>query len=635
MLSPERWRLRESRVRRESTRTCSNTAWSRAYALSTERAFLQRGQVLLLSLVVLIGIGGALFVSGASREVTRVTDADGRTRAVLERAREALTAYAVAHVTHPASLPCPDTDDDGIADGAASCVSYIGRLPWRTLGAGDLRDEAGERLWYAVSENFRDDPAVQINSDTKGNRTVYSGGKSTIATSEAAAVIFAPGPALPGQVRDGSLVQCLSPLTGSVRRDRCAANYLERDTATGAAWNNASASGPYMRARSSMEFNDRLLVVRTNDFIPLVERRLARELRELLREYHAASDIPSGCDCFPWPDTSGSGASNPSANRGRVPVKAAAPHHWMRKVADITQGNPAVVTTTVDHGYTTGQTVYLADIAGMTQLNDTAVTVTVIDATRFSIDKDSTTYSAYTSGGRAWSAVGSPAAPVKTPALPPYFVANNWASTMYYTVARTSLESSGAACTTCTASSTLAIDGASGYALVLITPGPVAAGQTRTRWAHYLDDAPNRDIDRVTSGGAAADPAADDAYVRPPAVCAAGQCPATVDGVTRCVASSMTCPRNVTAPARDRLYLITATGSYAQCQASAAALLSNAPCHTKGTNVKPACKQAADNLLQAGCSCAPAGTVMITPPCRNTLNPGACQAAVAMLKGCT
>jgi hypothetical protein len=276
----------------------------------------------------------------------------------------------------------------------------------------------------------------------------------------------------------------------------------------------------------------------------------------------------------------------------------------------------------------------MSDIAGMTQLNDTAVTATVVDATRFSIGMDTTGYGAYTSGGRVWSAVGNPPAPVRTPELPQYFVSNNWASTLYYTVAKTSLQNSGTACTTCSANPTLSVEGASGYAIVLITPGPAAPGQTRTTWEHYIDDAENRDASPQAAGqGAAADPLANDQYVAPPRACASGQCPAAINGVTRCVASSLSCPRNVTQPARDRLYFITAVAPYVQCQPSAAALLANAPCHTKGTNVKPACKQAVENL--AGCTCAAAAEAMVTPPCRNTLNPPACQAAVAALNACT
>ena len=54
----------------------------------------------------------------------------------LEQARDALVSYAVGHTFRPGSMPCPDTDDDGVMESfvAGECPSYIGRLPWRTLG---------------------------------------------------------------------------------------------------------------------------------------------------------------------------------------------------------------------------------------------------------------------------------------------------------------------------------------------------------------------------------------------------------------------------------------------------------------------------------------------------------------------
>ncbi len=71
----------------------------------------------------------------------------------------------------PADLPCPDLDNDGEAETA--CASNInmrlGRLPWKTLGTEDLRDGAGERLWYAVSNPYKNNPRqLPMNSQTAG-----------------------------------------------------------------------------------------------------------------------------------------------------------------------------------------------------------------------------------------------------------------------------------------------------------------------------------------------------------------------------------------------------------------------------------------------------------------------------------
>lgn len=74
---------------------------------------------------------------------------------------------------------------------------------------------------------------------------------------------------------------------------------------------------------------------------------------------------------------------------------------WTAAIENITQANPAVVTIT-GHGRSTGDIIYLADIEGMTELNDAAYTITVIDVDNFSLDGvDSTGFSAYTNGGTA------------------------------------------------------------------------------------------------------------------------------------------------------------------------------------------------------------------------------------------
>ena len=76
------------------------------------------------------------------------------------------------------------------------------------------------------------------------------------------------------------------------------------------------------------------------------------------------------------------------------------------EVSGITQANPAQVTTTQEHGLTTGDLVTLQDVEGMTEVNDIATgtwrpfQVTVVDATNFTLDDiDSSGYGAYTTNG--------------------------------------------------------------------------------------------------------------------------------------------------------------------------------------------------------------------------------------------
>lgn len=76
-------------------------------------------------------------------------------------------------------------------------------------------------------------------------------------------------------------------------------------------------------------------------------------------------------------------------------------------IQNITQGNPCQVSTTTNHGYSTGDLVYLSGIVGMTELNGRFATVTVVDPDTISLDGiDSNTFTAYDSAGtveRAYS----------------------------------------------------------------------------------------------------------------------------------------------------------------------------------------------------------------------------------------
>ena len=68
-------------------------------------------------------------------------------------------------------------------------------------------------------------------------------------------------------------------------------------------------------------------------------------------------------------------------------------------ISAITQASPAVVTIGSTANMTTGETVTIAGVVGMVEV-DGVYTVTVIDATTFSLDGiDSTGFTAYTSGG--------------------------------------------------------------------------------------------------------------------------------------------------------------------------------------------------------------------------------------------
>lgn len=243
----------------------------------------QRGAALLVMLVIMIIGVAAILVSslnGSSLQIAR----DKTTAAALAQAKEALIGRAVADLTSPGSLPCPDTNDDGSAEllSGNDCPSYIGRLPWKTLGLPDLRDGSGERLWYALSPNFRDDNSNPINSNSVGTLVVYDNSGVTLLTppsSEAIAIVFAPGDIVASQQRDAA-------------NQNSPQNYLDLGPNSR---NNAIAAGPFIAADKTNFFNDRLMIIRTGDLIPTVEMRIAREAKSCLDNYAVSS-----AGKYPW-----------------------------------------------------------------------------------------------------------------------------------------------------------------------------------------------------------------------------------------------------------------------------------------------------------------------------------------------
>lgn len=280
----------------------------------------QRGAALMIMLVILV-MGAATFLVSSLNSSTLQIGRDKITADALAQAKEALIAYAVSSenaggiTARPGNFPCPDTDAPGATgygDEQGSCSTgggtTIGRLPWKTLGIPELADADGEPLWYAVSDNFRKSVS-RINSDTRGTLLVYDRDGSTLLTppgNEAVAVVFAPGKIVGNQQR-------------STASDKTTpSNYL--DAANGL--NNATAGGPFIAADKSDFFNDRLMIIRTRDFIPIIEKRVAKELKAILENYRTANGV------YPYPAPFSSCSSSSTCDsdtnicRGRLPYTA-------------------------------------------------------------------------------------------------------------------------------------------------------------------------------------------------------------------------------------------------------------------------------------------------------------------------
>ncbi len=166
----------------------------------------QRGRLLLITLPLLCALGLGIWLPLRHNP----SAAEQRALHALYRAKEALIARAVSDLNRPGSLPCPDFATDSAAlknipgDGKADnltrnlCPSQVGWLPWITLDLPELQDESGNRLWYALHPDFRDDDnAPPINDRTQASLRLNQ-------ETGIAALIIAPGAALSGQSRQPS-----------------------------------------------------------------------------------------------------------------------------------------------------------------------------------------------------------------------------------------------------------------------------------------------------------------------------------------------------------------------------------------------------------------------------------------------
>ena len=306
----------------------------------------QRGAVLLTALTMTLLAGASVLLAALdTAAAVRAREASATARALAD-ARQALIGWSIGaglagsgeeHV--PGVLPFPDRNaDSGGYDGEADCVTsglsdrhLIGRLAWagetspcpvRPLGV-DIRDGSGEALWYAVSRNLVNHrggggPDRPINPGLLDGppaypwlRLVDASGAVLLGSDggplEVAAVIIAPGPALPGQTRTGSAPD--------------PSHYLDAVTVNGTTYDNADSDGcrdavagarahtdcpassgeefilyPDSRDTSteSDSFNDRIAWVTAEELLRAAEARALGAMAVVLERYR------SRYGAYPW-----------------------------------------------------------------------------------------------------------------------------------------------------------------------------------------------------------------------------------------------------------------------------------------------------------------------------------------------
>ena len=237
----------------------------------------QSGIVLVAFLLLLLTGASFVFLRGLNAAATQ-SYRDAQTASALADAKAALIGRAAADDNRPGSLPCPDTDNDGSAElfSGTVCPAYIGRLPWRTLRLSDIRDGSDERLWYVLSPAYRDHLSAQpINSDTLGTLNV----SGSVTANNVLAIIIAPGITLGGQERNSANMNNVL-------------HYLEES--------NSDGDNDFVVAIVNETFNDQLTVLTGDSLLPMVERRVAGELRNVLNNYFANSSATPSARYYPY-----------------------------------------------------------------------------------------------------------------------------------------------------------------------------------------------------------------------------------------------------------------------------------------------------------------------------------------------
>lgn len=234
-----------------------------------------RGFVLMAALLLLGLVSMAVLLSSLS-STEAATQQALRTQLALKEAKEAVLGYILldgptGETLKPGSIPCPDRDNDndsGQYDYAfGNCIGsvYIYRFPGKDFRTGELRDSANEKLWYAISPEFRAGSTKALNSLTPTNLTIDGQG-------EYVAIVLAPGAPLAGQTR-----------TDSATRE----NYLESSNASGTfqfVTTKALEEGETAE-QAKTKFNDRLIGITKKEWEDAIVRRVASEVLKKLTTF--------------------------------------------------------------------------------------------------------------------------------------------------------------------------------------------------------------------------------------------------------------------------------------------------------------------------------------------------------------
>ena len=263
----------------------------------------QRGTALILA----VGLLGLLALATLSHALSTPPGVDETlaTERALARARDALVGFAAlgnstgSQANSPGALPCPDLDNDGVAD-QLNCAGHVGRLPWRTLGLGRTTDGSNECLWYARSPTFSN----HIQTSTRGTSPerpplnpatpgeIVEVGSTGPTGRLLAATIFAPGYALAGQLRGAA-----DPVSGCRGGD--VGQFLENADVAGVDHAHTGGLTAVSRPPDS-GFNDRVIALDTARLFATAGMRVLAELRPPTGESGDGSRNVDGTPVAAW-----------------------------------------------------------------------------------------------------------------------------------------------------------------------------------------------------------------------------------------------------------------------------------------------------------------------------------------------
>ena len=253
----------------------------------------QSGAVLIIFMLGFVLFVATVFLTGVDK-TSQMLKKQNKTQRSLASAKELLINFALLSDQQIASpgigyLPCPDANGDGLSNAPCGAAgdSVEGWLPWQTLGGKSLKDGDAVCLRYAVSGNYKINPALPLVKgppSTEGHFVVHDQNNTVllgaVSTEYGLAVVFAPGQVVTGQSRGlgaGAATICGSSAGGdAINR---ATNYLDQlssvDNARGTyagpgvpgnAALPTSIQSVFIQANKRTNFNDELIWVSPRDF---------------------------------------------------------------------------------------------------------------------------------------------------------------------------------------------------------------------------------------------------------------------------------------------------------------------------------------------------------------------------------